>query len=273
MPAQNTSSALVPSGADSNFHKIGFRGDGCANAASALWGRGNERGCAHGFILRSRESPENGSQGIFGQVGNFQRATGRSISVRRASPCCSRRLPTFRMPLLGQVCLAVASGGAPLHQRAAVGDQEAWRQADPGPRPRPGQRPPPEKPMERHRHGLLGGFALGFHLLDGLPGFARSGVPHTSRASIVSAASPSESRKGCFSVFPARLPKTEVHICRLRDDLDQGKGKHRGGMVRGLAPSVAVPSPTPQRRGPPPARTPAGTGPEESRPHRSRPAR
>lgn len=132
MPAQNTSSALVPSGADSNFHKIGFRGDGCANAASALWGRGNERGCAHGFILRSRESPENGSQGIFGQVGNFQRATGRSISVRRASPCCSRRLPTFRMPLLGQVCLAVASGGAPLHQREAVGDQEAWRQADQG---------------------------------------------------------------------------------------------------------------------------------------------
>ena len=83
MPAQNTPAARVPSGAGSNFHAIGFRGDGCVNAASALWGRGNERGCAQGFLLRSRQSPENGAQGVFGRVGNFQRAAGlRCISVR-----------------------------------------------------------------------------------------------------------------------------------------------------------------------------------------------
>ena len=125
MPAQNTSSARVPSGADSNLHAIGFRGDGCANAASALWGRGNERGCAHGFLLRSRQSPENGSQDVFGRVGNFQHEAG---------------------------------GGAPLHQREAVGDQEAWHQAasihDPG------LGCPRRSLLERTRRGLLGGFAL-----------------------------------------------------------------------------------------------------------------
>lgn len=114
-----------------------------ANAASALWGRGNERGCVQGFLLRSREGPENGSQGVFGRVGNFQHEAG---------------------------------GGAPLHQREAVGDQEALRQATQGREPGRGRGRPQRSLLERRRHGLLGGFALGFNPLDGLPGFDRSGV-------------------------------------------------------------------------------------------------
>ena len=207
MPAQNTPAARVPSGAGSNFHAIGFRGGVCVNAASALWGRGNERGCESGFILWSREGPENGSQGVFGQVGNFQHEAGRSLSVRRASPCCSspRRLSACRFSAWAEVAPREAYWNAvvTVSWAALPLGSTSWTGC-------------PDSAAREYTTRL--------------PRLAGHSRP--SRAAIGSAASASEAGQGRFSVFSARLPKTEVHICRLRDDLNQVKGKHRGEMGR-----------------------------------------